>query len=121
MSPKSLASYVPFMAKKVEPDRGLTYRIIAFAVSKKGNILGFKTNGHRFAMSHRRGAGLHAEAELIKLYGKKIDKIYLLRLGNALDPLPIHPCENCAKIAAKMGIKIILLKEEIKDIGKYIK
>lgn len=121
MSPKSLASHIPYMAKKLEPDKGLTYKIIAFAVSKKGNVLGFKTNGHRFAMSHRRGAGLHAETELMKLYGKRIDKIYLLRLGNALDPLDIHPCENCAKIAAKMGIKIVLLKEEIKDIGKYIK
>jgi deoxycytidylate deaminase len=38
-----------------------------------------------------------------------------------LDPLPIHPCENCAKVAAKYGIKIIPMHEEIEDLHKYIK
>ena len=57
----------------------------------------------------------------IKQFGKKIDKIYILRVGNSLDPLPIHPCANCAKVAAKMGIRIICLHEEIENLENYIR
>ena len=101
MTVNALTSLLPRMAKKVLPDRNLTYRICAIAFSKRNNLLGIQMNGHRFAMSQRRGAGLHAEAELIRKFGRRISKIYILRIGNGGDPLPIHPCENCAKVAAK--------------------
>lgn len=121
MSPNSITSHIPRMAKKLKIDRGVTYRIVAIAFTKKNNILGIEMNGFRNFMSNGKGKGLHAEMNLIKKFGKKIDKIYLLRVGNGMDALPIHPCENCAKIAAKMGIKIICLHEEFNDLNQYIK
>lgn len=121
MTVRALYALLPRMARKVQPDRNLTYRICALAFSKRNNLLGIQMNGHRFAMSQRRGAGLHAEAELIKKFGRKISKIYILRIGNAGDALPIHPCENCAKIAAKYGIKIIPLHEEIPNLNEFVK
>lgn len=116
-----LTSYVPRMANKLRDDKNLTYKICALAFSKKNNLLGIAMNGHRPFPAVRRGMGLHAETELIKKFGRRIDRIYILRVGNDLDPLPIHPCENCAKVAAKYGIKIIPLHEEIEDLHKYIK
>jgi hypothetical protein len=112
---------IPRMVNKLREDRNLTYRICAIAFDKKNDFLGMQMNGHRESLSNRRGAGLHAEAELMKRYGKLIDKIYILRVGNSYDALPIHPCENCAKIAAKLGIKIIPLHEEIENLTDLIK
>lgn len=119
MTTKRLRTYYPRMVNKLKEDRNLTYRICAIAFNKKHELLGIQMNGHRFSMSHRRGAGLHAEAELMKRYGKLIDKIYIIRVGNSYDALPIHPCENCAKIAAKLGIKIIPLYEEYPNLNDF--
>lgn len=121
MTLKVLTSWVPRMANKLKADKNLTYKICALAFSKKDNLLGISINGHRAFPAIRRGMGLHAETELIKKFGRRIDKIYILRVGNAMDPLPIHPCENCAKVAAKYGIKIIPLHEEIENLSKFIK
>ena len=65
---------------------------------KKNDVLGLQMNGHRESLSNRKGAGLHAEAELMK-YGKAIDKIYILRVGNSYDALPFILAKNCAKFA----------------------
>jgi hypothetical protein len=78
-------------------------------------------NGHRPFVSTRRGGGEHAETKLFKKFGRQIDRIYIIRVGKTCDPLPIHPCENCAKVAAKFGIKIIPLHEEFDDLSKFIK
>lgn len=121
MSPNTIASLIPRMAKKVKVDRGTTYRIVAMAFTKRNNYLGMSMNGFRDHLSNRRGAGAHAEMKLIQKYGRQIDTIYLLRVGNALDPLPIHPCENCSKVIQKMGIKVILLHEEFLNLDEYIK
>lgn len=123
MTINALTALVPRMANKLRPDRGPTYRICAIAFSKKNNLLGISMNGFndRGGQSARKGAGKHAEAELIKKFGRRIEKIYILRVGNSVDPLPIHPCENCAKLAIKYGIKIIPLHEIIENLEEYIK
>lgn len=121
MSPKTICSFIPRMANKVKTDRGVTYRIVAIAFSRKDNFLGLAMNGFRDFMSDGKGKGMHAEMKLMKQFGKQIDRIYILRVGNALDALPIHPCDNCSKVANKLGIKIICLHEEIEDLNKYIK
>ena len=121
MSPNSIISQIPRMANKVRIDRGVKYRIVAIAFTKRNNFLGISMNGFRDFMSDGKGRGDHAEMRLIKQFGKKIDKIYILRVGNSLDPLPIHPCANCAKVAAKMGIRIICLHEEIENLENYIR
>lgn len=113
VAPNSLIALVPRLAKKAFLNSSMTYRICAIAFTKRGNLVGIQMNGHRVSRSKRRGDGLHAEAELIRKFGRRISTIYILRVGNAGDPLPIHPCENCAKIAAKLGIRIIPLHEEL--------
>jgi cytidine deaminase len=86
----------------------LKFKVVAVAVTKKGNVLGLSTNGFRLGLSNRKGAGIHAERELIKKYGQKIGKIYIWRYGNnGKNELPIDPCVNCQKIAKKLNIKII--------------
>ena len=112
------------MVRKVREDRGMTYRVVALAFTKNGNFIDIRFNSHRDYLSNRAGAGLHAEQDLIHRYGNRIDSIYILRVGNKGDYLPIHPCKTCARIAAKRGIKIIPLHEEfnlIKDDYEYIK
>lgn len=121
MSPKTIYSLIPRMANKVRPDRGVRYRIVAIAFSKRNNLLGVAMNGFRDFMSDGKGKGMHAEMKLIKQFGKRIDRIYILRVGNSLDALPIHPCINCSKVANKMGIKIICLHEEIENLNDFIK
>ena len=108
---KTLVNLVPKMISKLVREYGPTYRIAAAAFSKKGNLLGIEMNGWRELVTTRRGTGKHAEAALIKKYGRKIDTIYILRVGNALDILPIHPCESCKNMAAKAGIKIVPIHE----------
>lgn len=123
MTVKTLYAVIPRMANKLKADRGPTYRICAIAFTKKNNFLGISMNSFndRGGKSGRRGSGKHAEAELIKKFGKRIDKIYILRVGHGIDPLPIHPCENCSKLAAKYDIKIIPLHEIIENLHEFIK
>lgn len=121
MTTKKLTALIPRMANKVKIDRGLHYRICAIAFTKRNNLLGIEMNNFRNGLSNRPGAGSHAEATLIKKYGKRIDKIYVMRVGNACDALPIHPCENCSKLAEKYNIKIIPMHEVIDNINEFIK
>lgn len=91
-----------------------TFKVTAVAYSNKGDILGYATNNIRMDIvpSHR-GAGVHAERELVKKYGKKIKYIVLARFGGSGDLLPIDPCENCQKILDEFGIKVIKLRDII--------
>lgn len=94
-----------------------TYKIVAAAYTKNGNLLGFSTNNIRLNMkASKKGAGIHAERELIKRFGNKVKYILISRYGASGQRLPIHPCEICQKIADEKGIKIIpaydILKEE---------
>ena len=89
-----------------------TYKVTAVAYSSKGDILGYSSNNIREDFKpKRRGAGVHAERELIKKFGKKIKYIVISRFGNGGNILPISPCEICQKTADKLGIKIIVLQD----------
>ena len=113
IDPKRLKyDIIPKMKKKCMQGRDITYNIAAAAFTKKGNFIDIRYNNHRMFMSNRKGAGLHAEQDLIHLYGNKISKIYILRVGKAGAWLPIHPCKTCMAIAKKRGIQIIPLHEE---------
>ena len=111
ISEKSLLSLIPRMTAKFSNDHGPSYHIAAAAFSKRGNLLGIEMNGWRELITNRRGTGKHAEAALMKKYGRKIDTIYLLRVGNAMDILPVHPCPACQNMASKLGCKIIPIHE----------
>ena len=104
---------IPKMKRKCQQERGMTYKIAAMAFTKHGNFIDIKYNKHQTFTPKRRGAGLHAEQDLIYRYGNIIDTIYILRVGGKGNFLPIHPCEICSAIAKKRGIKIIPLHEEL--------
>ena len=111
LTEKQLLNLVPKMIQKLGNEFGPTYRIAAAAFSKRGNLLGIEMNGWRGMPTTRRGTGKHAEAAVLRKYGRKVDSIYILRVGNALDILPVHPCEACLNMAAKMGVKIYPIHE----------
>ena len=104
-------NYIERMRNKAKLSRG-KYRVVAIAFTNRGNFLGISMNGFRMGLSNRKGSGDHAETKLMRKFGKRISKIYIMRFGNELAPLPIHPCANCAKVAEKYGIKIISLSNE---------
>ena len=92
------------------------YKVTAVAYSKKGNILGYSSNNIRSDfIPVRRGAGVHAEMTLIKKFGKRISYIVISRFGLSGNPLPIDPCENCAKVASQLGIKILRMRDFIQE------
>ena len=113
MNLKNFSIYINRMANKARVDRGMKYRVIAIAFTKKGNYLGISMNGYRLGLSNSKGSGDHAEMKLIKQFGKKIDKIFIMRFGKSMSVLPIHPCDNCSNVAKKLGIKIISIHEEL--------
>lgn len=84
------------------------YKISAIGLNRKGDILGSAMNKRNVC---RRGMGKHAEIELIKQYGRKIKTIIICRCNNRGEILPIHPCNTCAKIADRMGIKILTVSD----------
>lgn len=88
-----------------------TYRISGVAISKHGNILGWASNGYRKEyVEPGKYSGEHCEMRLIKRYGSRISTIIIMRIGSGGNILPIDPCEKCAKVAEKMGIKITSVK-----------
>ena len=113
MTIKNFSTYIKRMENKARINRGMKYRVIAIAFTKKGNYLGISMNGYRLGLSNSKGSGEHAEMKLIKQFGKKIDKIFIMRFGKSMSVLPIHPCDNCSNVAKKLGIKIISIHEEL--------
>ena len=113
VSRATIESLVPRLAKKLSIYRGPAYRIAAAGFSSHGNLLGIEMNGWRELATIRRGTGKHAEAALMKKFGTKLrgGKIYILRVGNAGDILPIHPCPCCVAMAAKAGVEIVPIHE----------
>lgn len=95
---------------------GTNYHIAAAAYSKLGNLLGISCNNVNTKLKKsKKGMGIHAERELISKYGKKIKYIVLSRMNNSGNNLPIHPCENCAKMIERYGIKVILMHELLEN------
>lgn len=113
ISAMTIEALVPRLQRKLSIYRGMSYRIAAAAFSAHGNLLGIEMNGWRELATVRKGTGKHAEAALIKRLGTRIrgGKIFILRVGNAGDILPIHPCPCCSSMAAKAGVEIIPIHE----------
>jgi hypothetical protein len=91
-------------AKKKALQSICKFQIAALGFNKRGECVIIKTNRPRFG---GRGGGLHAEILVMneaKKYG--IVRILICRVGKGGEVRPIEPCDNCAKIAAKLGIKI---------------
>ena len=84
------------------------FRVAALGFNSEGVCVASASNRPRF--SHK-GGGIHAERKLMELKSKGIVKILICRIGNGGDLLPIDPCETCQKIADKLGIRIVSIKE----------
>lgn len=79
------------------------FKVSAVAFSKKGNILGWSYCKHGL---DKKAGSIHAERELMSIYGSKISTIVITRTNNSGDILPIKACDVCQKVADKMGIVI---------------
>jgi len=79
------------------------HHVAAVAISKKGNVLGYAYNKHRFISKH---GGKHAEQILFDKHGIKINKMFIIRVNKNKKQLPIEPCYICQKIAKKLNIRI---------------
>jgi hypothetical protein len=91
------------------------YKISAIGYDKDFNILGISVNSFR---NIGRGGfrGVHAEEQLVKRYGKNISYIFIVRTNNKGDILPIVPCDVCKKMCDKLGIRIISIPPEVKEL-----
>ena len=95
------------------PQSNSNFLVAGAAFTKKNNLLGIVTNKQNDKQSYsKHGMGFHAEEILFKKFGRKIDHIYILRVGRSGLPFPIDPCPKCSKIANKFGFKIINLHKE---------
>ena len=84
------------------------YRISCVALDRKGEVLGYTTNKFRKdEINPVIGSGLHAEAfAMARYYPLGIKTLLIMRIGLSGAILPIDPCEDCQKMARKLGIKI---------------
>ena len=79
-------------------------RISALGFNKKGECVAVSNNMPRFC---RKGGGIHAERLIMQeARHKGIVRILICRIGKGGELRPIHPCEDCQKIADKLGIVI---------------
>lgn len=88
------------------------YRISCVALNKKGEVIGYTSNKFRKdRIKPLIGSGLHAEAAAIsKFYPFGLKTLLIMRIGNSGNVLPIDPCEDCQKMAAKYGVTIQSVK-----------
>jgi cytidine deaminase len=79
----------------------IKYRVAAIGFNKKGEVLGIVQNTTGIHLERQ----FHAEERLMTRY-TDLRKILILRIGIGGKLRPIHPCNVCAKMAEKRGIKI---------------
>lgn len=80
------------------------FKIAAFGFNAKGECVCSAFNISRFL---RKGGGIHAEMRIFKKARRKgVVKILICRYSQNGKFVKIDPCECCAKIAKKLGIKI---------------
>ena|ERR1051325_8695693 len=86
------------------------YRVAALGINDKGVVVSSATNSHRIM---RRGAGLHAEMQILRRSPKNLKTIIIARVGNSGILRNIKPCTSCKKQCEQMGIKIVSIQEEL--------
>lgn len=82
--------------------------VAAIAYTRKGNVLGTALSVPSEIPGIRQR---HAEGILMGRFGRAIHKITIIRVGRGGTLLPIEPCPECRKLAARLGIII----EEVTD------
>ena len=87
------------------------YKISALGFNKKGECIYKSSNSPRF---HRYGGGIHAEMRVMKMAGPSLYSIFICRVNNKGDLLPIDPCPMCQAKARELGIKITTIPVKMK-------
>ena len=111
LSSNSLDMLVKRMHKKASQSIS-RYRISAVAFDKNGEFIAQSFNNVPMeGVEPKHGAGIHAEAKLMRKYGTKVKTILISRVGHGGEWRPIKPCEKCQALASKLGVKIITIAE----------
>lgn len=98
--------------KKKASQSNSKYHISAIAFDERGDFIAQTKNEVPIdGVDPHPGAGVHAEAKLIRKYGTKVKTILLARVGHGGDWRYIKPCDKCQALADKMGVKIITIAE----------
>lgn len=79
----------------------IKYRVAAIGFNKKGEVLGMSHNTKGIHLERQ----FHAEERLMSRY-PDLTKIVIIRIGLSGELRPIDPCDVCAKMAKKRGVKI---------------
>jgi len=82
------------------------YRIAAFGLNRKGEILYVSNNKPRF---ERKGGGIHAEMNVMLNSGPSLHTIILCRVNRTGNIRPIDPCPVCLKKSIELKIKILTI------------
>lgn len=86
------------------------FYVAAIGFNKSGIPIMARSNRPRFS---KYGGGYHAERLIMEQAKQKgITSIVICRIGRSGKLRPIEPCENCSKIAKKLGIRLETIPDE---------
>lgn len=110
LSSNSLPIILKRLGKKAAQSRS-KYKVSAMAFDKRGEFIGRTFNGLPQDGVSGPGSGRHAEAMLMTKYGDLISTIIISRIGHGGEWRPIKPCQNCQKMADKLGVKLLTIDQ----------
>lgn len=110
LSNNSLPLIVKRLGKKAAQSKS-KYRISAMGFDNRGEFVAQSFNGLPQDGVVGPGTGRHAEAMLMMKYGELLKTIVISRIGHSGEWRPIKPCQNCQKLAEKLGVKLITIDQ----------
>lgn len=88
------------------------YRISAMGFDYRGEFVAQAFNGvPPEGVESKIGAGIHAEAKLMRKYGTLVKTILISRIGHTGEWRPIEPCPRCRALAKRLGVKLVTIDE----------
>lgn len=97
-----------------------SYRVAAAGIDYRGRLIAITTNLRRLthrhsdnSLRHTWSLDLHAEARLLLTTPRTLSTIVIARVNSTGDFLPIHPCNDCERLASKRGVKIVSVEEVV--------
>jgi len=111
LSINSLDNIIVLRLKKKASQSRSKYRISAMGFDKRGEFVAQAFNGLPQDGVIGPGSGRHAEAILMAKYGDLLKTIVISRIGHSGEWRPIEPCQNCQKLASKLGVKLITIDQ----------